>query len=686
MAQGILTPLQLTAAAGLLANTGLKPFPPALMSAIVTFNATTVITNFIAAVNFYKAQSFATQSTLERLLSIGSTVCPALGNSIPTSPIGTYPYLRTEYLTTPFNATDGSTLDPSGFSNLIEQTCAAYLGNGDVGRFAQGFMAMQGYINTTNQFINSAVNAQTYLGPTFTNMNALTTNSISDVNPDFGNFSTDLANQGNLTNLNDLRLYGTPAGLLRQLAAEGNMVGGVFAPVQTPLLAEGLSAKEIQTLLTGQATVTDNEYLRLQRLAYQGMTNVTGTDLQQVLSILEVTTPNITSMADLLDQTKIFPNSYTTLLTPTPEGPVPVYGTDGSVNMNLADNVSVYLASPNGCEDLSKVIPPAQAVANKAVQVAFEQVTNITNTTIPAFGATIDTVTKNPWNINTSYLADAVVADAPAVPTVGNLAQLSPNTVFYRAQQDVPTGININNTDYWLPTTLGCGLSTMADLPLIQAQTTPIDSSVADYFANTVATGTGPDGNITTCDVIGLAIDHDNFASQLNTATTAINALQTAGSLATLNTAYTTMLAAGNDAAILTQITNANNAISALSASPYVTTLNTAWTYMANLMNLSAKYTTEATIDYFTLSAGDKISTMSFVQNLPQYGNQTDACGPAVFLNSLVNTTTLTGQAIVGAMREGKNNQCLGESRLNVNTTPSATLAVTPVPAVTPVY
>jgi hypothetical protein len=683
---GILTPLQLTAAAGLLANTGLKPFPPALISAIVTFNATTVITNFIAAVNFYKAQSFATQSTLERLLSIGSAVCPALGNSIPTSPVGNYPYLRTEYLTTPFNATDGSTLDPSGFSNLIEQTCAAYLGNGDVGRFAQGFLAVQGYINTTNQFINSAVNAQTYLGPTFTNMNALTTNSVSDVNPDFGNFATDLANQGNLTNLNDIKLYGTPAGLLRQIAAEGNMVGGVFAPVQTPMLAAGLSAKEIQTLLAGPGTVTDNEYLRLQQLAYQGMANVTGTDLQQVLNILEVTTPNISNMTDLLDQTKIFPNSYTTLLTPTPNGPVPVYGTDGSVNMNLTDNVSVYLASPNGCEDLGKVIPPAQAVANKAVQVAFEQVTNITNTTIPALADTIDTVTRNPWDSNTSYFANAVVANAPGVPAVGNLAQLTPSTVFYRAQQDVPTGIDINDTNYWLPTTLGCGLSTMADLPLIQAQITPIDSSVADYFANTVATGTGPDGNITTCDVIGLAIDHDNFASQLNTATTAINALQTAGSLATLNTAYTNILLAANDAAVLTQITNANNAISALSASPYVTTLNTAWTYMANLMNLSAKYTTEATIDYFTLSAGDKISTMSFVQNLPQYGNQTDACGPAAFLNSLANTTTLTGQAIVGAMREGKNNQCLGEARLNVDTTASPRLAVTPVPAVTPVY
>jgi predicted O-methyltransferase YrrM len=101
---------------------------------------------------------------------------------------------------------------------------------------------------------------------------------------------------------------------------------------------------------------------------------------------------------------------------------------------------------------------------------------------------------------------------------------------------------------------------------------------------------------------------------------------------------------------------------------------------------IDGNHTYEATIDYFTLSAGDKVSTMSFVQNLPQYGNQTDACGPAAFLNSLANTITLAGQGMVGAMREGKNNQCLGEARLNVDTTPSATLAVTPVPAVTPVY
>lgn len=679
---GIVTPLQLTAAAGLLDNQGLEPFPPALASAILSFNATTVISNFIAAVNFYKSQTFATQSTLESLLSIGSTVCPALGNSIPASPVGSYPYLNAEYLTTPFAAADGSSLDPSGFSNLIEQTCAAYLGNGDIGRFALGFMAVQGYINTTNQFINSSVNAQSYLGPTFTNMDALVTNSISDVNPDFAAFSADLANQGQLTNLNDLALYGTPAGLLRQLVAQGNMTGGLFEPVQTPLLEAGLTQSEIRILLTGEDTVTENEYLRLQRLAYQGMSHVTGTNLQQVLQILEVSTPNITAMTDLLDQTKIFPNSYMTLQTPSPEGPAPVYGVDGSVNMNLADTVAIFLASPTGCEDLGKVIPPAQAVANKSVQVALQQISNVTNSKLPTLAAAVNTWSRTPWDIENEYLSNSLVADAPSV---NGLAQLEPTTVLYRAQQDVPAGIDITNTAYWSPTTVG-GLNTMADLSQIEAQTTAISQSTADYFADTVATGSGPNGTITTCDVLGLAIDYDNFADQLNTATSAVNSLQSAGSLNVLNAAYTAILVAANDAAVLTQISNANAAITALSANPNVAVLNTAWTYMANFMNLSAKYTSQAGLDYFILPAGDKLSVMAFVQNLSQYGTQTDACGPADFLNSVVDTNTVTGQAVVGSLREAQNRRQLNAAGLGVDIAPSSSAPLIPVPAITPVY
>jgi len=675
MAQGILTPLQLTAASALLANTGIDPLPAALTTAVASFNAGSPIPNFLTAVANYTAASFANATTLSSLLTIGNTNIPALGDSIPAAFTNLTPVSTT----------------PAGFSGLIQQTGNNYLGNSDVGRFSQGFMAVQGYINTTNQYINSAVNAQTYLGPTFTNMDTLTTNSINDVNPEFGNFATDLTNQGNLTNLNDLRMYGTPAGLLRQLAAEGNMVGGVFGPVQTPLLAAGLSTNNIQTLLTGADTVSDNEYLRLQQLAYQGMTNVTGTDLDQVLSILEVTTPNITSMADLLDQTKIFPNSYTTLQTPSPVGPVPVYGPDGSVNMNLADNVSAYLAAPNGCEDLGKVIPPAQAVSNKAVQVAFEQITNITNTTLPALAATVNTLPRTPWNINTTYLANNLVANAPAV---NGLAQLSPDTVFYRAQQDVPVGTSINNTDYWLPTTAGCGLSTMSGLPLIQAQTTAITSSVASYFSSNVATGSGPDGTITTCDVIGTAIDSGNIAAQLNIARSAIAniVILDASNIANINSAYLAIAGAANATVVVANITRANGNITNIynnantQVVANVTRLNTAWSAIANVLSTEKTYQTSAGIDYFNLQAGEKVSTMSFVQQLPVYGTQTSSCGPAYFIEQIANTSIIGGQAIIGVMREGKNNQCLGEARLNVDTTPSLRPLVTPVPAVTPVY
>jgi len=678
MAQGILTPLQLTAASALLANTGIDPLPAALTTAIASFNAASPIPNFLTAVANYTAASFANATTLTSLLTIGNTTIPALGDSIPA---------------TFTNLTPVSTV-PAGFAGLIQQTGNNYLGNSDVGRFSQGFMAVQGYINTTNQFINSAVNAQTYLGPTFTNMDTLVTNSVNDVNPDFGNFATDLTNQGNLTNLNDLRMYGTPAGLLRQLAAEGNMVGGVFGPVQTPLLAAGLSTNNIQTLLTGADTVSENEYLRLQQLAYQGMTNVTGTDLDQVLSILEVTTPNITSMADLLDQTKIFPNSYTTLQTPSPVGPVPVYGPDGSVNMNLADNVSAYLAAPNGCEDLGKVIPPAQAVSNKAVQVAFEQVTNVTNTTLPALAATVNTLPRTSWNINTTYLANDLVANAPAV---NGLAQLSPDTVFYRAQQDVPVGTSINDTSYWLPTTAGCGLSTMSGLPLIQAQTSAIDSSVASYFSNNLATGSGPDGTITTCDVIGTAIDSGNIAAQLDIARSAMANIVTlvatnTANVTNINSAYAAIAVASSGADVVANIAKANGNIANIYANANVqvvsnvTVLNNAWSAIANVLSTEKTYQTSAGIDYFNLQAGEKVSTMSFVQQLPTYGTQTSSCGPAYFIEQIANTSIIGGQAIIGAMREGKNNQCLGEARLNVDTTPAPRLAVTPVPVVTPVY
>jgi hypothetical protein len=675
----ILSPLQLTASVALLQNQGLKPFPAALATAIQSFNATTVIGNFLAAVSFYKAQSFATQSTLNSLLRIGATVCPALGNSIPESPVGTYPYLNSEYLINYLGAVDGSTIDPSGFSNLIEQTCAAYLGNGDAGKFGQGFVAMQGYIASTNQYINSSANANQYLGPLFTNMSDLVTANIASVSTDLPNFGVDLANQGNLWNMGKLDLYGTPAGLLQQISALAGIRGRTVPDLQNVLISMGLSATDIANLvndnrvgLNNPTGLTQNEFDKLQLMAYNAITTLSGDALTQILDILGVTTPGIDSLDDLLNPVIMFPLSYASLQTPSPNGPVPIFNSTGAVNSSISPIVNSYLPTASGCDELGKIIPPAQATANKAIQVSFQQINNIPTTTLPKLADTVLGNVDNPWNVTQPYLANAVVGYGSPVPT------------YYRATTDVPAGTNINNTAYWTPTTLG-GLSTMANLPLIQAQTTPVDSSVTNYISTTMATGTGPNDTITTYDVLGLAIDSDNFAAQLTTATAAINTLQGAGSLATLNTAYVNILSAVNDAGVQTQITNANAAIAALSGNPNITILNTAWTYMANLMNLSAKYTTEAGIDYFLLQPGDKNSVYAFVQNLPYYGLLTASGDAAEFLENISDTTTLGGQAIVGAMREGRNNARLSAAGLyNTNQIPSNP-DIAPIPVIEPV-
>lgn len=688
MAQGNLTPLQITAAAGLLNNTGLKSVPSSITTNVAAFDATSLIALWLSALSYYKAQSFKTTSTLDSFLSMGSTTCPALGNSIPAAPVGTYTNLINEYL--PGN-NDQSALDSSGLADLVEQTAAAYLGNGDIGRFCQGFMAIQGYISTTNQFINAAQNSTTYLGPTFDGMDNLVTNSIAQINTDLPAFAADLRNQGKLTNFNNLNQYGTPAALLQQITA---VAGGLTLAVNAALLGTGLTTTDIKNLTTNNVQsllnprgLTPVEFDMLQQQAYQGFGDIRDADLDEVLSILEISTPNLVSLADLLDPIKVFPNSYATMQTPTTYGTVPVY-LGNTISPGLDSAVNASLPSASGCDQLGKIIPPAQATANKAIQVALQNISNIANSSPEALATAIDGSVRKPWNINDTYLANDIVAAANTIAATPDLATLAPTTVFYQAQDDVPAGTDITDTNYWLPTTLG-GVNTMTGLPLIEAQTTPVSSSATNYFSNSIATGTGPNGTITTCDVLGTAVDHANLAAQLAAATSAINSLDGLGALNTLKTTYTNMASAASDSAMIGYISTANSDISSIASNPayttYVTALNTAWNTIAASLNKERGYQVQAAVDYFNLQSGEKVSTYGFSQSLQQYGESLDCCGPRTFITSIADTTTSTGQAIVGSLREGENKARLAEAQLQQNYNPSTEPEVAPVPCVTPV-
>ena len=83
-----------------------------------------------------------------------------------------------------------------------------------------------------------------------------------------------------------------------------------------------------------------------QRIMYQAMTQITGDDLTQILTVLGVTTVGITTMADLLNPLKLFPNSYQSLTAPTANGPVAIYvDSTSAVNTNLITLLPPYVVS-----------------------------------------------------------------------------------------------------------------------------------------------------------------------------------------------------------------------------------------------------------------------------------------------------------------------------------------------------
>ena len=411
MAESTATPLQLTAGVGFYSGNAITANTQ-LANNIAAYNSLAPIANLIYTIG--QAASNVSLSigvgTLANLKTLGANVagnyCPALGDSVPSNV--------------------SWTVGNAGYATTITTAASTYLGGGDFGKFAQAFGAAQGYISLTNNIINSAVNANSddYLGPTFTNMNNLISADIARVNLAFPAFGADLANIGCAIKFSRLELVGTPAGLLQNLAECGNMLNGSTPCVTAALQSEGLTDQDISDLvnnnvqsLYNQTGLTQNQFDTLQKRAYPAFTKVTRSTkitgsignviarlsnarlvqedntastsncLQDVLDILDCTTPGIETMADLLNPVKLFPTSFSSLTLPTPAGPVLIYDQTGAVNSVIAPILNSGAVSPTGCDELAKIIPPADAAANRALQIAFQQIKGITGTTTQQLAA-----------------------------------------------------------------------------------------------------------------------------------------------------------------------------------------------------------------------------------------------------------------------------------------------------------
>ena len=223
-------------------------------------------------------------------------------------------------------------------------------------------------------------------------------------------------------------------------------------------------------------------------------------------------------------------------------------------------------------------------------------------------------------------------------------------------------------------------LGTLKGLPLAASTTTPVPAAVATYYQSTLAKGSGPNGTYLTTDFFGSAAGIP-YNTDLTTVTSTITTQLAAGTLTTLNNIYSYMktLVSTNtygvpptitlpapyntptyatyNAALARLITEADAAIgTAITAmGTATTTLNTAWTEMTKHSANEATFQTQASINYTTLTAGAQLPITAFIPALAGYGQETQTGMAAEFLEAIANTANQYGQAMVGALREGRN-------------------------------
>ena len=309
MATGILSSVHLIAGAGILGNVGGYPIDANadLSNAISSYTSVNVVARFLTiASSGYVNQNVVANSF------------PALTDAIPTA-----------FQSRVGNATLTGTINT--LNNNI-------LGNGDLGKFEQVFSSAQAFVSQNNQFIKTTLNANAITNTTgFSGQDNLSTGGISSVSQAFSAFGEDLAQLGFLIDLGNLNNLGNPDAVLKQIAA----VSSSTPALNTALLNVGIPVSAVDNI--SSTVFTDQQ----QHLIYLAMTQITGSDLQQILHLLRVTTPNITTMADLLNPVKIFPRSFQTLTAPTASGLRGIYiNSAGAVNSRLATELPASVLAP----------------------------------------------------------------------------------------------------------------------------------------------------------------------------------------------------------------------------------------------------------------------------------------------------------------------------------------------------
>lgn len=496
--------------------------------------------------------------------------------------------------------------------------------------FTATFTNANSWCNSQNSVIWATSSSVDYLSGTYSNINDLITADISGVNLSLPQFGQDLIASGRAIDLSTIQSFGLPSNLLLTLKSNRAQT----ASVNLALLSVGLSAPEIKNLTNSPADTT----LDQQRKILEAFKLIEGTELAEILLLLNCRLSTITTLADLLDPRLLFPLSYRSLS-------VPVWNTEANPT-NSKTYYPIYVG--NG-------VNTQLSGTNISAQAGYIVPNNINASALYQPGSPEFRELQPGFD---SYLRDILPADQA----------MACGAVAYSMMQI--TGIQTIEIQKFAQVV--ANLEVTKDLPLTAGTSVPVDNSMAAAAMNAIALGTGPRGTYTLADFFG-SVSGTNY--KLNDIAEQLNQLDTQN----LELLYDQMLAilaappspAGYDADLAPVITAANLEIAQLASINSVLTdsANTAWSQANKALAVEISTRIRALRNFSIAEVAVSPDTeIGFINQLAQYATSTDPNMSAQTLEQLSDTAIVGGQSVIALMRMLRNQARLDLIGVPLNT------------------
>lgn len=252
----------------------------------------------------------------------------------------------------------GDSLNPAGYRDFVQQWQSAY-----------------GFIGYSNNAILSVDNSKDFLEGTFSNMNDLITADITNVSLATKAFGQDLIALGKAIDLSTIATYGLPSNLLKTLVKYNALTKNLSLAI----ISAGIPVDELGAIISNVSQPTNDQ----ERKLYAAYYITVGDTLDEVLIPLNCKTLGLTSLADILNPAKMFPNSYKTLTvqlynTGTQNGAqnskiaFPIYNSSGTVNSDLTSTQvlnQIGTQTPVGTPLINDIVPVASATTDSLTEL-----------------------------------------------------------------------------------------------------------------------------------------------------------------------------------------------------------------------------------------------------------------------------------------------------------------------------